>query len=277
MTRLSDFAGGRSLAQIYDEGWGPAVLEPFIKDLNEYISADDAVLDVGCGTGLSTFCASEAAGPTGRVVGIDPTAFLLDMARSKSPPHPIEWIDGGVENMPFDHDSFDVVLCNQALQYTADPLVGVKAMAAVAKPGGTVAISVWSPTEKQIPMRDFEDLIARHIGPDVSTLHAFSFGGLELLQSLVEEANLGVASAKTVAHPTTYKSVAACVELLLAGAGRALSNGTLGMGLFDLEDPAYVQGVEDLIAELEEKWIDHVRDGQLEVPYFTDMVVGRKE
>ena len=51
----------------------------------------------------------------------------------------------------------------------------------------------------------------------------------------------------------------------------------LGMGLFDLEDEMYVQGVEDLITTLEQQWADYRQGGQLVVPYFADVVVARKE
>ena len=138
--------------------------------------------------------------------------------------------------MPFEEDTFDVVLCNQGLEYMEDPLLSMEAMTRVVKPGGTVAVSVWSPTEKQIPVRDFEALIARYISPDVATIHAFTFGGLERLTSLATEAGLRLVSAETIDRPTTFESAAACAELMLAGAGRVLPDGTLGMGLFDLED-----------------------------------------
>ena len=56
MTRLSDFVGNRSLGQIYDEGWGPVVLDILAKDFagRSHVSTDDVVLDVGCGTGAVT-------------------------------------------------------------------------------------------------------------------------------------------------------------------------------------------------------------------------------
>ncbi|NNE99570.1 MAG: methyltransferase domain-containing protein [Pyrinomonadaceae bacterium] len=277
MTRLSDFVANRSLEQIYDEGWGPAVLDPFAEDFKNYVSAGDVVLDVGCGTGIVTLLAAEAAGPEGQVVGIDPTGFLLDRARSKTPAYPVKWIDTNVEDMPFDENTFDVVLCHQTFQYVEDPAAGMAAMKHVAKQGGTIAVSVWSPVEMQIPVRDLEDLIAQHISPEVSTLHAFSFGGLDKLSGLASDAGLDVRFAGTVSKPTEYDSVGACVELMLAGAGRPLPDGSLGMGLFDLEDPAYERGVEDLIAALEIRWADYTRNGRLIVPYFTDVVVAQKQ
>ena len=278
MTRLSEFVGNRSLGQIYDEGWGPVMLNILAEDFanRSPVSPGDAVLDVGCGTGAVTLHASEAAGPDGRVVGLDPTNPLIEMARAKIPPHPIEWIDGSVEEMPFDENKFDVVLCHQALQYMGDPLVSMNAMTRVVKPGGTVAVGVLSPAETQVPFREIEDEIARYISPDVSAIHAFSFGGLERLSSMATDAGLRLVSAETVSLPTTWPSVAACVELVLAGAGHVRPDGTMGMGLFDLDDERYVQGVEDLIASLEKQWSGHMQGGQLVVPYFTDVVVAQK-
>src|SRR6185436_2033843 len=49
------------------------------------IGAGDRVLDIGCGTGYLTRRAATATGPTGRVLGIDPSEPVIEYARSKSP------------------------------------------------------------------------------------------------------------------------------------------------------------------------------------------------
>lgn len=50
-------------------------------------------------------------------------------------------------------------------------------------------------------------------------------------------------------------------------------DGTLGLGLFDVEALEYVQGVEDMISDLEQKWADFVVLNGLTVPYYTDVLV----
>jgi ubiquinone/menaquinone biosynthesis C-methylase UbiE len=277
MSRLSDFVGDRSLGQIYDEGWVPAVLEPFKQDFENYISPGLEVLDVGCGTGFVTHYVSGIVGSDGRVVGIDPTDFLLERALLKPSENPIEWMNCTVEEMPFQANSFDVVVCNQALQYMEDPLKSLKAMKHVVKPNGIVVVSVWSPVELQVPVRDFEELIAKFISPEVATIHAFGFGGVDRLSSLAVKSDLEINSVKTISHPTVYNSVADCVELMLGGAGRMLPDGTMGMGLFDLEDPKYFEGVEDLIRTLEIEWSSYLAGDHLSVPYFSDLIVLKKQ
>ncbi len=275
MTRLTEFVAGRTLAQIYDEEWVPSVLEPFARDLAAFVSPGQSVLDVGCGTGVVAAHAATRAGRAGRVVGLDPTTFLLDRARELRTNPPIEWIDGSADSLPFEAATFHTVLCHQALQYIESPAAAMNQMARVTKDGGMVAISIWSPTPVQVPVRDFEELIARHIDPDCASIHAFGFGGIEALTSLTVQAGLDVVSAKRVSHATTYRSVAACAELMLAGAGRPLPDGSMGLGLFDLEDPKYTPHVEALIHDLERRWAKYIRAGRLQVPYFTDIVVGR--
>ncbi len=87
MTRLSDFVGNRSLAQIYDEGWGSLVRDPFAKDPAKFVSEAANVLHVGCGIGAVNVHAV-----------------------------PVEWVLGGVETLEYDDATFDVVLSRQALQ-----------------------------------------------------------------------------------------------------------------------------------------------------------------
>nr|WP_272956142.1 class I SAM-dependent methyltransferase [Actinopolymorpha rutila] len=71
-----------------------------------------SVLDVGCGTG-AILRAARAAGHTGRLVGLDPAAAMLDQARAGSgmagQATDVEWILGDLGSVSFDGE-FDLVL-----------------------------------------------------------------------------------------------------------------------------------------------------------------------
>lgn len=73
----------------------------------------DTVLDVGCGTGTLAIAAAKAVGPEGDVHGIDPSLPLLARATKKA--HRagvhVNFHTGTGGRLPFDDDSFDVVLC----------------------------------------------------------------------------------------------------------------------------------------------------------------------
>ena len=103
-----------------------------------------AVLEVGCGTGVWTRELAALAGPGGRVLGVDPSRFLVQEARRLAcercaPPHPsFEVADGAA--LPFPDESWDLVLAATVLGHTHDPAAVLREMVRVARRGGRVAI-----------------------------------------------------------------------------------------------------------------------------------------
>jgi ubiquinone/menaquinone biosynthesis C-methylase UbiE len=61
-------------------------------------------------------------GPVGKVVGLDLNAGMLEIARSLtwSAPTPVEWHEANAFDLPFDDGYFDLVLCQQGLQFFPD-------------------------------------------------------------------------------------------------------------------------------------------------------------
>jgi demethylmenaquinone methyltransferase/2-methoxy-6-polyprenyl-1,4-benzoquinol methylase/phosphoethanolamine N-methyltransferase len=78
--------------------------------------AGERVLDVGCGTGTLALSAAARVGKDGRVVGIDPSSEMVERARKKANgldeavAASLSFQVAAVENLPFDDESFDVVL-----------------------------------------------------------------------------------------------------------------------------------------------------------------------
>ena len=118
------------------------------------IRPGDRVLDVGCGTGSLTLAAARAAGPSGRVVGVEPGIEMIERARAKgrrSKP-PVEWVHAAGEHLPFPDASFDVVLISLVLhQLPSDPLHGTMAqIRRVLAPGGRLlAVDLGTPVPGQ--------------------------------------------------------------------------------------------------------------------------------
>jgi len=83
------------------------------------ISAGDAVLDAGCGTGAVAVEARVATGPTSRVVGMDSSSAMLERARRRSDrAHAaIELIEGPATAFPFPDACFDVVVFSLVMHY----------------------------------------------------------------------------------------------------------------------------------------------------------------
>ena len=111
------------------------IMEPWTDDL--ILTADcrdgDHVLDVGCGTGLVANRINLVSRKFCAITGIDINEGMLTVA-GRNPQ--IEWHQGSAAELPFADGSFDVVLCQQGLQYFPDRDKAMKEMARVLVPGG---------------------------------------------------------------------------------------------------------------------------------------------
>jgi ubiquinone/menaquinone biosynthesis C-methylase UbiE len=120
----------------------------FGRKLVEYadIPAGARVLDVATGSGASLFPASEEAGPSGEVIGIDLTPAMVDRTGR-------EIVERGImnarimqmdaENLAFPDASFDRVICGFAIFFMPEARGALAEFLRVLKPGGVLAVSTW--------------------------------------------------------------------------------------------------------------------------------------
>lgn len=125
--------------------------EPLMKDVIRLMAlpASSYGLDVGCGIGLNTFMLAEALGANGRIVGLDSEAEMLSKARSLLSGTELEGritlSKGDVRKLEFADNCFDwacSIDCVGALEF--DPVMLLKEISRVVKPGGRVFIIIWS-------------------------------------------------------------------------------------------------------------------------------------
>src|SRR4029453_6359690 len=129
----------RYIVQAFMQGWTHALLDVAT------LGAGARVLDVGCGTGVVARQAAGRVGKEGDVVGVDLNAGMLAMARMlpQSSGASIEWKEGNVTALPFPEASFDVVLCQQGLQFFPEKPAALREMRRVLVPTGHLVLSVW--------------------------------------------------------------------------------------------------------------------------------------
>ncbi len=100
----------------------------------------ERVLDIGSGPGFLATALAEATGPSGKVVGVDISKQMVDRAASKST-HP--WLSYQVADatkLPFEDDSFDVVVSTQVAEYVPDIEAFCSEVYRVLKPNGRALI-----------------------------------------------------------------------------------------------------------------------------------------
>ena len=100
------------------------------------------VLDLGSGSGTDSFAAAHLVGPTGQVTGIDMTDAQRDKAdRLRAGAAHIRFVDGRLEDLPFDDASFDVVISNGVVNLCPDKARVFAEAARVLAPGGRIALA----------------------------------------------------------------------------------------------------------------------------------------
>jgi SAM-dependent methyltransferase len=103
----------------------------------------EAVLDVGCGCGDTSLAVAAMVGPQGKVVGVDVSAPMLDVARRRA---------AGIENVTFiEGDAsraalpgpFDILVSRFGVMFFDDPPAAFTHLRAALKPGGRLAFVCW--------------------------------------------------------------------------------------------------------------------------------------
>jgi demethylmenaquinone methyltransferase/2-methoxy-6-polyprenyl-1,4-benzoquinol methylase len=95
------------------------------------LTTGGSALDVACGSGKLTAQLATIAGPKGRVVGLDFSPQMLEVARRDHPG--IEFVEGDALKLPFDDQSFDVSTIAFGLRNLADPVGGLREMLRVVR------------------------------------------------------------------------------------------------------------------------------------------------
>lgn len=105
------------------------------------LQAGEQVLDAGCGTGLLLEQMAISVGDSGRVVGVDYSPDMLDIARHRCQDlGNVELHQGSVEQLDFESEIFDLVSCVQTLLYVAQVETALGEIHRVLKPHGRVGI-----------------------------------------------------------------------------------------------------------------------------------------
>lgn len=104
------------------------------------VKAGGRALDVCCGTGDFAFALKRVVGPEGRVVGLDFSAEMLEVAREKSGRNQlyVEFVEGDVLSLPFADGLFDACTVGFGIRNVPDVPRAFAEMRRVCRPGGRV-------------------------------------------------------------------------------------------------------------------------------------------
>ncbi|MVU75953.1 methyltransferase domain-containing protein [Nocardia sp. ET3-3] len=121
------------------------IMRPF-QDLLVRVARDaDArrVLDVGCGTGDTTFAVACELGA--HCTGVDISEPMLAAARAHAEREalPVEFIHADAQTHPFEPAAHDLVMSRFGVMFFADPVAAFTNLRATTRPGGALGCLVW--------------------------------------------------------------------------------------------------------------------------------------
>jgi ubiquinone/menaquinone biosynthesis C-methylase UbiE len=192
-TTHSQFIG--SIPEIYDLHLGPLLFEFSAQDLAERVGAvvpdGGKVLEVACGTGISTDYLHRALGATTEVVATDLNEAMIDYARAKRGVLPgVTFEPADALALPFQDAGFDAVVCQFGIMFFPDKARGVAEMARVLKPGGLLAFNVWDSLRHNRVAQIALEAMARFFEDEPPKFLETPFGCAEIdpIKALIQQA-----------------------------------------------------------------------------------------
>jgi SAM-dependent methyltransferase len=118
---------------------------------------------------------------------LNPGMVATAHALTASTDVPITWREGRADALPYAEASFDVVLCQQGLQFFPDRAAALREMHRVLTPGGRLALSVWRSLQHNPYVGVLAEAVTRHVSPEagVSMRAPCAFGDIEALRTII--------------------------------------------------------------------------------------------
>jgi ubiquinone/menaquinone biosynthesis C-methylase UbiE len=123
----------------------PRVSRSFYSQIAEVLDLqpDDELLDVGCGAAALFF---DHAGHVRYVAGLDASELQLELARKhlaeRITAGTAEIVQGAADHLPWEDGRFSVATAINVLKFVPDPLVALREMHRVLRPGGRMAVTL---------------------------------------------------------------------------------------------------------------------------------------
>ncbi|GJL87277.1 MAG: methyltransferase [Minwuia thermotolerans] len=153
------------------------------------VSPGESVLDIGCGCGSTSMELGARVGGSGRVVGVDVSRPMLEVAKSVATDLPVEFVEADASSHDLDRDAFDLLFSRFGVMFFADPDRAFAHIGGSVRSGGRVAFACWRPLSENpwmlVPVlvaKEFVELPAR---PGPEEPGPFSFANPERVSRIL--------------------------------------------------------------------------------------------
>lgn len=208
-----DFSG--SIPQHYEQCLGPMFFEPYAIEISKRIDPSLArfVLEIGCGTGRVTRHLRKVIPAATRLVASDKSEDMLSVAKEKIKDLHIDWRIIDAQQLPFDDNSIDFVVCAFGYMFVPDKPKAFAEAYRVLRPGGMFIYSTWDKLELNGASNTYRKLIKKILGDNLPEAYKlpFSMHDQEANKEMLQAAGfskVAVESVDKVSFSQTAKEAA---------------------------------------------------------------------
>jgi SAM-dependent methyltransferase len=258
-------------AQAYEDYFVPAIFARWAPLLIEYAkpARGENALDLACGTGIVARLLAPLLGFEGRVVGLDVSPAMLDVARTLPAPRgaTIEWVEGEAGALPA--DGFDLILCQQGLQFFPDPEGAVREVRHALRAGGRTVVAVWDGLDAHPVYRALCEAEARYLEvPLEQVARPFAFDAGERFEPLFYGARFARVKVVRETRDVAFPAAGEFVERTLLAASAVIPE------LAEMDDAERAELTHKLRAEVLPALHEFTRaDGSLVFPMHSWLAV----
>jgi ubiquinone/menaquinone biosynthesis C-methylase UbiE len=239
-----DFTG--TAAETYQRHFVPAIAIPVSAGLLEVarLQPGERVLDVACGTGLVTFRAADAVGPTGFVAASDISeemvASIAAAAAARGLAGDFRRMDA--EALEHPDGGFDAVLCALGLMYVAEPPNALREMRRVLRPGGRTAAVVWG-ARRNCGWAEIFPIVERRTASDVCPMF-FALGTGGTMADAFRTAGFTDVREERIVVPIVFPTADAAIGAAFIGGPVALAHARFDQPTRDSAYAEYLTSIE---------------------------------
>jgi SAM-dependent methyltransferase len=170
------------------------------------IGPGDEVVDIGCGTGLTTREAARAAAP-GRVVGVDVSERMLERARQLTAAERLDNVRyelGDAQVHRFDPARFDVAISRFGTMFFSDPAAAFANIATALRPEARLVLLVWQSHDRNEWARAIDAALGDAARTPQPGADPFSLGDAGATAGILEGAGFDEIRFEDVREPVLY-------------------------------------------------------------------------
>jgi ubiquinone/menaquinone biosynthesis C-methylase UbiE len=207
-------------AETYEQYMVPALFGSWAEELVQRAAPQpgERALDLACGTAIVARRVAPLVAPGGRVDALDLNPVMLGEARARAQAEgaDISCHQGNMEALPFPDGAYDLVTCQQGLQFVSDRAAAVHEMRRVLVDGGRAVVACWTAVERQPLFAEFAPIIERHAGAGAFNA-PYALSNADELRGLFPTAGFAEVAVETVSKTVRFPQPERYIAMSVGG------------------------------------------------------------